>query len=67
MFTDGVDECMDAENRQFGHERIKYTLKKNERRSAKKVCEDFYADLKAYAGEAEQSDDITMLGIIWKG
>ncbi|MBQ9358604.1 MAG: SpoIIE family protein phosphatase [Abditibacteriota bacterium] len=67
MFTDGVDECMDTEDRQFGHERIKYTLRKNGAPSAREVCELFYKDLKEYAGEAEQSDDITMLSIIWKG
>ncbi|MBO4548446.1 MAG: SpoIIE family protein phosphatase, partial [Abditibacteriota bacterium] len=67
MFTDGVDECMDKENRQFGHERIRYSLRKNGRRSAKEVCDAFYYDLKEYADGAEQSDDITMLCVIRKG
>ena len=60
LYTDGVTESMDAGRRQFGRERLLGTLASCPRKPDV-LIRTVGADIRAFAGEAEQSDDLTML------
>ena len=63
MFTDGVTEAINTNFEEFGEARLEETLKKCASQSSQQTIEAITADMKAFVGEAEQSDDITMLVI----
>ncbi len=68
FYTDGVTEAMNPEAELYSEERLKARLDSIEAGcSAEQVLNLVREDLSAYAGDAEQSDDITMLGLIYKG
>jgi len=69
LYTDGVTEAMDAEKNLYTEERLQQTLNRvgTPNASAKDVLAAIRADIDAHAGGAEQSDDITMLGIRYLG
>ena len=62
LYTDGVTESMDVERRQFGRERLLGTLSACSRKPDA-LIRAVSADVRAFAGEAEQSDDLTMLAV----
>ena len=62
LYTDGVTESMDAGRRQYGRERLLRTLSSCSRKPEALIRE-VEADVRAFAGEAEQSDDLTMLAV----
>ena len=65
MYTDGVTEALDVSQELFGDERLEKVLSAEDVKDMKpemllrKVAE----ELKQFAGEAEQADDITMLAL----
>ena len=61
MFTDGVNEAMNESLEEFGDSRLEETLKGVTTHSCQEVIDTVTANVKAFVGEAEQSDDITML------
>ena len=61
MFTDGVTEAMNTQNEEFGEDRLMDTLEEVTMHSAQEIIDAVKADVKAFTGEAEQSDDITLL------
>jgi sigma-B regulation protein RsbU (phosphoserine phosphatase) len=63
MFTDGVTEAMDSECREFGEERLESTLAAVTSYSCQQIIEAVRADVATFVGEAEQSDDITVLAL----
>ena len=63
MFTDGVTEAMDKDNREFGDERLVETLGEVSLHSCQQTVEAIRADVAAFVDKAEQSDDITLLVI----
>ena len=62
LYTDGVTESMDVDRRQFGRERLLGTLAACSRKPDA-LIRAVSADVRAFAGEAEQSDDLTMLAV----
>ncbi|WP_372016643.1 SpoIIE family protein phosphatase [Pseudoxanthomonas sp. 10H] len=60
-YTDGVTEAFDAGNRAYGGERLLRALAAGD--SAAAACHRLLEDVRAFAGEAPQSDDITILAI----
>lgn len=62
LYTDGVTESMDADRRQFGRERLLGSLASCSRKPDA-LIRAVGADVRAFAGEAEQSDDLTMLAV----
>ena len=62
LYTDGVTESMDADRRQYGRERLLGALSACPRKPDVLV-RTIEAGIRAFAGEAEQSDDLTMLAI----
>jgi sigma-B regulation protein RsbU (phosphoserine phosphatase) len=63
MFTDGVTEAMNIEREEFGTNRLKETLEEVAMHNCQQIIDSVKSDIAAFVGEAEQSDDITMLVI----
>ena len=63
MFTDGVPEAEDKDHNQFGQERLKETLSTLQGAASREIVEKITANVKDFAGEATQFDDITQLVI----
>lgn len=62
LYTDGVTESMDVDRRQYGRERLLGALSACTRKPDA-LIQAVGADVRAFAGEAEQSDDLTMLAV----
>ena len=60
-YTDGVSEAFDADNQAYGNERLLAAVRPGY--SAQQHCEQLIADVHRFAGEAPQSDDITVMAI----
>ena len=64
LYTDGVTEACDESEALFGEKRLLATLNGlGEKEGPRQTCEAVAAAVAAYAGGAEQSDDITMLSV----
>ena len=63
MFTDGVTEATDAAYREFGVERLDGILRQNADSSCQQMIDAVRDGIKGFVGDAEQSDDITMLAV----
>ena len=61
LFTDGVTEAFNEKKKMFGERRLKDTIRKTQNLSTKEIVEKVKADVKEFAGGAEQSDDLTCL------
>lgn len=68
LYTDGVSEAMDEQRNQFTEQRIRETL---DALPPEETIEDILPEvlerIRQHAGDAEQSDDITMLGLRYYG
>ena len=68
IYTDGVTEATDKNNQLYGEERLLTVLKRDEAKELppKKLLAFVREDIDAFVGGADQFDDITMLGMIFK-
>jgi len=62
LYTDGVTEAMDIDGNQFGEPRLEKALAGADARAIDAVC----TALNGFVGKAEQSDDITILTLLYK-
>ncbi|MBO9715411.1 MAG: serine/threonine-protein phosphatase, partial [Pseudoxanthomonas sp.] len=60
-YTDGVTEAFDAQDRAYGSERLLHALVRGD--DAATACRRLLEDVRRFAGDAPQSDDITILAI----
>lgn len=69
LYTDGVTEAIDESGRLYSEERLRETLDRVDGNdiAVKDILASVREDIDAYAGQAEQADDITMMGIRYKG
>lgn len=67
LYTDGVTEAMDAEANWFGNEQTQAALEGLQGKSCLELVAGMQAALQGFVGEAEQSDDITMLAMQFFG
>ncbi len=67
LFTDGVTEAMDVEDRLFSEHRLEQLLTSMDTDDVDKVVDGTVVAVKAFAGEAEQADDITVLALAFHG
>jgi sigma-B regulation protein RsbU (phosphoserine phosphatase) len=67
LYTDGVTEAMDVEDRLFSDDRLEQLLASMDTDDVDKVVENTVAAVKAFEGEAEQADDITILAVAFHG
>jgi sigma-B regulation protein RsbU (phosphoserine phosphatase) len=67
LYTDGVTEATDAEQELFGEERLQHNLNGfSADASVQEVLGGIKRAVDAFVGEAEQFDDITMLGFAYR-
>jgi len=63
LYTDGLTEAMNMERKQFGIKRVEEVLKANSQLLPKQLLEAVSQKVHDFVGDAEQSDDLTMLAI----
>ena len=61
MFTDGVSEAENNSKELFGDDRLMALLKLNASSEPNEIIDETFAQVKAHADGAEQSDDITVM------
>ena len=67
LYTDGVPEATDADQKMFGTERMLQALNKEPDADPKTVLKNVYNAVDAFVQDAEQFDDLTMLCIEYRG
>ena len=67
VYTDGVPEAINVEEVQYGEKRMLRALSRNTKAPMKKLLPSVKRDLDKFVGEADQFDDITMLGFRYYG
>ena len=63
LFTDGVTEAMSVEGQEFGEEGLRKELAVQVEHSPREIVEHLSDHLKAFIGDQEQMDDITLIAI----
>ena len=67
LYTDGVPEATDAENRMFGNERMVDALNSDPDATPRQLLTNVREAVRGFVKDAEQFDDLTMLCIEYKG
>lgn len=67
LYTDGVTEAMNPAMQLYGEQRLLDTLRQAAPETAKAATDAVLQSVTIFADGAEQSDDITMLCLRWKG
>ena len=68
LYTDGVTEAIDETEELYGEERLKEELSRIDRNApVSEMLGCLRESIKSFAGNAEQADDITMLGLRFLG
>lgn len=67
VYTDGIPEAINTKEEQYGTERMISTLNENKDLPVEELLKAVKADQDKFVGEADQFDDITMLGFRYNG
>ncbi len=67
LYTDGVVEAFNLEEIAYGEEKFVNFLNENLKYPVETIIKKSFADVSDFVGSAPQSDDITLLGITFKG
>ncbi|WP_407399667.1 SpoIIE family protein phosphatase [Anaerovibrio sp.] len=67
LYTDGVTEAMNEAGELYSEERLLEILNRKPQKDVRDILAAVRQDVSTYAGNAEQSDDITMLGLKYCG
>jgi len=68
LVTDGVPEAMDASGVLYGRERLAALLASlSPTHDAAAIAAALHDDVRAFAGTAERSDDLTVMVVRWNG
>ena len=67
LYTDGVAEAVNVAYEQYGTERLLNILSANSGQPMTELLADVKADIENFVGEADQFDDITMMGFRYNG
>jgi serine phosphatase RsbU (regulator of sigma subunit) len=63
LFSDGVSEAMNSEDDLYGEERLTAVLAANQGAPVAEIVTRVLEDVRAFRGDAKQSDDITVLAV----
>jgi len=63
LYTDGVTEAENADHAPYGHTRLANALAKLPPDDAQSIVAAVIADVRGFVGEAEQTDDVTVLAL----
>ena len=66
VYTDGVPEAINSQNEAYGTGRLVDQLNTLQSSSQQETLQAVRRDIEKFVGEAEQFDDITMLGFTWR-
>ena len=66
MYTDGVNEAMNEAFEEYGDERMMAFMATQKGQNCRAIIDNQMADIKAFVGNAPQSDDITLLTLTRK-
>ena len=67
LYTDGVTEAMDPSETLYSDQRLERFLANNRGSAPRQIIGDLVSDVRHFAGEAPQSDDITVLALLYFG
>lgn len=67
VYTDGVPEATDAHDELFGSDRMLQALNRDPNADPQTLLKTVRQEIDAFVGDAPQFDDITMLGLYYKG
>jgi serine phosphatase RsbU (regulator of sigma subunit) len=67
LSSDGIVEAMDAEGQLYGFERFTAAIARGPRDSAQRMLDHLFADVSAFAGEAEPHDDMALVVVRYLG
>jgi sigma-B regulation protein RsbU (phosphoserine phosphatase) len=67
LYTDGVTEAMNPSETLYSDQRLEQFLRTNRASAPHQIIGDLIGDVKQFAGGAPQSDDITVLGLLYIG
>ena len=67
LYTDGVVEAFNLEETAYGEEKFENFLNQSLHHPVETIIKKSFTELNEFAGGAPQSDDITLLGITYKG
>lgn len=67
LYTDGVTEAVNLDEIAYGTEKFENFLHQNRKLPVKVIIEKSINEVKEFVSEAPQSDDITFLGLTFKG
>ncbi|SLM32858.1 putative Protein serine/threonine phosphatase [Desulfamplus magnetovallimortis] len=67
FYTDGVTEAMNSEKKLFSDDRLKKLIESSDTVIPKDIIASVNRDLKNFTAGTAQSDDITMLALVFKG
>lgn len=67
MYSDGVPEATDSDNRMYGTDRMIAALNDNSENTPEVLLKHIRESLDAFVGEADQFDDLTMMAFVYKG
>jgi phosphoserine phosphatase RsbU/P len=65
LFSDGITEALDPDGKEFGTARLEAALDDSRNRGAADLVGDVLKATRHFAGDAEQSDDITCLALVF--
>jgi sigma-B regulation protein RsbU (phosphoserine phosphatase) len=63
LYTDGVNEAFNVDFQEYGEERMEQLLRQQSGKDCRSLIDAQMNDVKAYAGDAPQSDDITIMAL----
>jgi sigma-B regulation protein RsbU (phosphoserine phosphatase) len=63
LFSDGVSEAMNSQDDLYGEERLMAVLAAHQRAPVAEIVTRVLEDVRAFRGDAKQSDDITVLAV----
>lgn len=66
LYTDGIPEAMNMDEEEYSDERMEEFFLQNNSSSSQEYVDNLVKDVKGFSGNAEQSDDITILYLIRK-
>ncbi len=67
LYTDGVNEAMNPESKQYSNRRFENTLNQLTGKSVNEILNGLREDVRKFVKKASQSDDITMLAVKYIG
>ena len=67
LYTDGVSECQDAQGSFYGEQRFYQLLETMKKKPIAMMMEEIVKDIGAFLAGVKPRDDITILGIEYRG